>query len=202
MAINKLNWLVSLRLRLFLCRSKVGEVFAEDFFFDFVPLGLFFLEGSVEAEDVELEFFHEFIVQRNVVSDLVLLLNQVQFGCDAGIVFEVLFSDLKQFFDRVLNSALDLPIMQDVSESLKDSIDTSRCSFPEYLSTVDEKFGRQFNRVLSWFLQEKCEYLQSKQLVDHLLINEVRNEFETRFASVFVVATVGFLELDNDSVDN
>lgn len=105
------------------------------------------------------------------MSDLVLLLNQVEFGCDAGVVFEILFSDLKQFLDGVLYSALDLPIVQDVPESLKDSIDASRCSFTKHLSAVDEKLGRQFNRVLSWLLQEKCEYLQSKQLVDHLLIN-------------------------------
>lgn len=86
------------------------------------------------------------------MGDLVLLLDQVQLRSHAGIVFEVLLSDLKQFFDGVLHTAFDLTVMQDRAKSLKDGIDAGRCCFGQYLSTIDKKFCCQLNRILSWLL--------------------------------------------------
>lgn len=133
-------------------RIQIGEVFPEYFLFNFVPLCFLFLESRVKPEHVKLEFFHEFVVKRDVVGDLVLLFNQVQLRSHAGIVFEVLLSDLEQFFDGVLDTAFDLTVMQNGAKSLEDGVDTSRRCFGQYLSTVDKKLRSQLNRVLGRLL--------------------------------------------------
>ena len=60
------------------------------------------------------------------MSDLVLLFNQVQLGNDARILLEPIFSHGEQLLYDVLDTPLNFTLMQNVSESLKYSIHSSR----------------------------------------------------------------------------
>ena len=146
--------------------------------------------------------FHKLIIKTDIVRNLVLLLDQVQLRHHTGVIFEVLLSYLEQLFNRVLNSSFDLAIMENVSESLKDCIDTCWGGFCKYLATINEKFSSQFNRVFGWLFKVESKNLEGQQFMNDLLVNQVSYELKARLAGVLVIPSVSLLKLNNDSVDH
>ena len=63
-------------------------VLAEDFFLDFVPLGLFRLVVGIVSEEIQVVFYFYFVIQTDIMRDFILLLNQVQFFSDSRIILE------------------------------------------------------------------------------------------------------------------
>lgn len=74
---------------------EVGEVLAEDFLLDLVPLGFFLSKTWIKFEHVEVGFLDEFVVKADIMGDLVRLLDQVKLGHNSWVVFEVLLSHLE-----------------------------------------------------------------------------------------------------------
>jgi hypothetical protein len=51
------------------------------------------------------------------------------------VVFELLLTDFEQLFDDILASFVDFTILEDVSEPLKNGVDSSWCDVLEDLAT-------------------------------------------------------------------
>ena len=103
-------------------------VFAQDFFLYFVPLGLSSLVIWIVLEKVQVLFCFKFVVQADVVRDLVLLLDQIKLLDYTDVVSEFVFAHPKEFLYRVLDASLNLAIVQNVPKSLEYRIHTNwRC---------------------------------------------------------------------------
>lgn len=135
-------------------------VFAQDFFLYFVPLGLSSLVIWIVLEKVQVLFCFKFVVQADVVRDLVLLLDQIKLLDYTDVVPEFVFAHPKEFLYRVLNASLNLTIVQNVPKSLEYRIHPNwRCLW-QHLAALNHKVSSHFNGVIWGFLKEKRKDLQ------------------------------------------
>ena len=110
------------------CFEHEISVLTKDFFFDFVPLGLFRFVVGVVGVEIQVVFYFNFIIQADIMRDLILLLDQVQLFSDSRIVLESVLANDEQLFNDVLDASLNFALVQDGPEPLEDCIDPSWCS--------------------------------------------------------------------------
>lgn len=104
--------------------------------------------------------------------------------------------------NAVLNALFAFTFVEDTFETLKNRIDTNRRDFREDLSCFDHELASQFDFIFIGIFEKHEEELQSDEIVEHSLVNEMCEHFYRRFTDQLVVSLVGTLELENHSSDD
>ena len=71
----------------------------------------------------------------------------------------------------ILHSSLNLPLVQDSPEPLKDRVDACGCRLGQHLAALDHKVRRHLNGIFSGVLQEQGKNLECEQLMNDLLVD-------------------------------
>lgn len=119
-----------------LLAESLLEVFAQNFFLNFVPLALVLLELRVKLKQVAGLFELQQVIDRNVVGDLVVVFHEVELRDHAFESPEALFPHLKEPFNNVLNPLANFALLQDCSEQPKDFVAAGGCGTLEHLATL------------------------------------------------------------------
>jgi hypothetical protein len=82
--------------------------FTQDLRLQFLISILMLLPLCVEFENIQSILGVDLIIQSYPVSDLIFLLNQVEFLPNSWVVLETIFSDLKQDFNHILYTLIDV----------------------------------------------------------------------------------------------
>lgn len=129
------------------------------------------------------------------MSDLVLRFHQVQLCRHRWVVGKPLLPHSKQPFDQVLGARVHIAIGQHRAEPVKQRVDCLRCQVgercPHFLGEAD----CDLDAVVAGLLEQEDDDLKGKQLVDDLLVDEVRDKRAGGKADGLVIALEGTLEL-------
>lgn len=74
----------------------------------------------IKLENVQTILNLKLVVQSRIVGDLILLLYQIQLVLDCRVVFVLVLSDLEQDLNHVLDSLVDISLVEDAAELIKD----------------------------------------------------------------------------------
>jgi hypothetical protein len=112
---------------LFLVRTLIGFVLvffiigtlAKNFGLELL-VGLFvLLPLRIEFEDIETILSINFIIETDTMGNLIFLLNQVEFLLDRRVVLVSILANLEQDLDHILNSFVDVGLVQNIPELIK-----------------------------------------------------------------------------------
>lgn len=104
----------------------------------------------------------------------IVVFDQIQLRVNGWIVLEFVLADLKEHLHHVLNSLVNIGLMKDVSEAIKNGMEGSGGSFLEILSGFSSHADSQFNRVGRGALEKQGKDLEGQNLMNNLLIHKMR----------------------------
>ena len=135
------------------------------------------------------------------MSDLVLLLDEVELLLDNGVVLVAVLANLEQHFDHVLGAAVDIVLVQDVLELVEDNMGDARGHLLEEEADFAHEADSDLDTVIGWLLQQQDEDLAGEGLVDDLLVDEMGDEHGGRQANRLVVALESLAEAHDETLD-
>ena len=158
--------------------------------------------ACVRGEELTEHFLDlDLVVERDAVGDHVLLLDEVEPLGDDGVVFVLVFADLEQDLDHVLDALVDGALVQDGAEAVKDAVvGAGRVLGEEGADLAHERDGN-LDAVVGRALEQEDEHLQGEDLVRDLLIDELGEEGGGGGHGRLVVALVAPAELVDEAVE-
>ncbi|KAL1844922.1 hypothetical protein VTK73DRAFT_1506 [Phialemonium thermophilum] len=162
---------------------------------------LVLLPALVVAEDVEGLLAVDVGVERDLVGDLVLLLDQVQLLAHGRVVLEAVAAHLEQHLDHVLHAAVDVGLVQDGAELVEDEAGHLRVHVLEVLAHLAGQADGDLDAVVGGALQQQHQHLGGQGLVHDLLVDQVGDEGGGGQAHGLVVAAEGLAEAQHQALD-
>src|SRR5204863_7063275 len=109
----------------------------------------------IEFENIEALLNIDFVIETRAVSNLILFFNKIKFFLDCGVVLVTIFSDLEEHFDHILDSLLDIRLVEDISELVK----YGHCNWSTHLFQMLSDFAcktdRHLHTVIGGLMQQK-----------------------------------------------
>jgi len=177
---------------------------AQDLVGDGLPLGLVVgvLRARLRLEDVDRLLALDVLVQEvNLVRDLILLLDNVELLDDRRVVGELLATHIEDALDDVLHAPVDLALVEDVAEALEDGVVARRRQLLQAGAALLHEAHADLDGVVRDALEQQGRDVEGQQLADHLLVDQVRHEFDGRGGDDLVVPLVGAAELQDHTPD-
>mmetsp|Transcript_31091 Transcript_31091/g.65530 ORF Transcript_31091/g.65530 Transcript_31091/m.65530 type:complete len:434 (-) Transcript_31091:286-1587(-) len=155
----------------------------------------------VEGEVVQRLLPVERIVQRQLVRDLIVRLDNVEVRQDARMLGEVVLALRVEALDHVLHALVDGALVQDAAQTLKDGVQALRRDVGERRAALGDERDHLLHRVVRGRLEQQRDDLQRDQLVRNLLVDEVRDKLGEALAHDLVVALVRAEELAEHALE-
>jgi hypothetical protein len=155
----------------------------------------------IELEDVRPLFRVQCILQTGRMCDLIFLFHKVQLFFQCRVVLVFVFPDLKQHFNHVLHSLVDICLVEDTPELIVDCKRDLRVHLFHVLANFLRQPNCNLHTVVRRLVQKQEQYLSSKHFVSYLLVDQMRNEGCAGLANALVVALEGLSELCDEPVD-
>lgn len=90
----------------------------------------------VVLEHVEAVLRVNLVIQADAMCDLIFLFHQVQLLADRRVVLVLILTHLEQYLDHILHPLINIRLMQDVPESVKDQESDRRTHFLHVLPNL------------------------------------------------------------------
>lgn len=136
------------------------------------------------------------------MSELVFFLHQVQTIWDDGMIFKPVLPDGKHHLDHVLDSLINLRLMEDVPKTLEDGIDATWGDLSEFEAALFQKGYGYFHTVISGTLQQQSQHLQTQNFMSHILIDEMSHKLGGCEALLLVVSPVALTEVEDEPLQD
>lgn len=133
--------------------------------------------------------------------DHVLLLDEVEALGDDGVVLEAVLADLEQDLDHVLHALVDVALVEDGAEPVKDAVVGARRVLGEERADLAHERDGDLDAVVGRALEEEDEDLEGEDLVRDLLVDELGEERGRRRHGRLVVALEAAAELVDEAVE-
>lgn len=143
----------------------------------------------------------DLLVETCIVGDLVILLDQIQFFLDGKVILVLVLSDLEQNFNHVLNSLVNVGLVENVAELVEDGEGDLRVELFDVLTNFLHQAHGNLNTVISRLVQQEKQNLGGKHLMSDLLVDQMSKESSAAQANSFVISLVGLAELNNQPVN-
>lgn len=167
---------------------------------DLGPGRLVLNEAGIEPEHVQHLVLLQVVVvvQTELEHDLVVGLDQIELGDDAGVVLEVPLPVLHQHLHLVLDPPADRPVVEEAAEPLHDGPDPGGTDLQQRLADDPHVRDGHLDGIVGRVpVEEDGEELQAQQLVRHALVEELAEEGSRRHGLGLVAAAVRPLELQD-----
>lgn len=110
------------------------------------------------------------------MSNLLILLNQIQTLWQNGIIFILVLPNLHQHLNHILNPLTNISFIQNGSETLEYISVCLWCIFGEEGSDFACEANCDFYRIVCWPFKEEKKDLEGDDLRGHGLVYQVRYE--------------------------
>jgi len=174
--------------------------FAQDLSFEFLISLFRLLPLRIKLENIQSILHLDFIIQTRPMCDLILLFHQVQLLFDGRIILVFILSHLKQYLNHVLNSLINILLMENASKLVKNSQCDWTTHFFQMLSNLSSQAHRNLHTIIRRLMQQKEKYLRRNHLMSDLLIDKMCDEGGRRQTHSLVVSLERLLELHNKPV--
>lgn len=116
------------------------------------------------------------------MGNLVVLLYQVQALRNNHVVLVLVFSNLEQNLDHVLDALVDGALMQDSAESFENPVVGARRVLSKVRAYFTHETDSNLDRVVCWLFKKENQNLESNNFMRKTLVDEVRNKSSRRVA--------------------
>lgn len=151
----------------------------------------------IVLEYIEAVLRVNLIVQADAMRDLVFLFYQVQLFANRWVVLVLILAHLEQHFNHILNPLVDIRLMQDVPEPVKDQKSNRRTHLLHVLADLPRQTNGDFDAVVGRLVQQQLQDLSRQDLVNDLLVAQVRDKRCRRDAYGFIISSKRLPELHN-----
>ncbi|CAL1392931.1 unnamed protein product [Linum trigynum] len=114
------------------------------------------------------------------MSDLLVIIQEIQLGPNRRVTSEIRLSNCEQAFDQKLHSLVDLPLVQDVAQSIETRGQSSRREVVKERSAFRQEGDSELDAVVARVFEQVVEQLECECVVRDSLVHEVRDELRKR----------------------
>lgn len=172
--------------------------FTQDFSLEFSVCFFILLPFGVKFENIQRVLnLNVFVGYVDVMGNLILFFNKVEFLPNRRIVLVAIFPDLKEYFNHILHSLVNVSLVKDTSKLVEDCKRNRLTHFFQMLSHLSRQPDSNLDRIVRRLVQKNQEYLCGYGFMSHLLITEVGDECARRKADSLVVSLESLSELND-----
>lgn len=129
--------------------------FAQDFGLEFSVCFFIALPLGVKLENIQRVLYLDILVIHvNLVGDLIFLLNEVEFFPNGRVVFVAIFPDLKENFNHILHSLVNIGLVENASKLVENHKRNRLAHFFQMLSHLSCQSNSDLDRIVRGFVQE------------------------------------------------
>lgn len=172
-------------------------VLAENLGLQLLIFLLVLLPVWIELENVQSVHCFDFIIQPDLMCDLVLFFHQIELLLNRWIILIPVLAYLEQYFNHVLHALVDIGFVEDVSELVENRICDLRVHLLQVLSNFSGQADGDFHAIVGGLVKQQQQDLCDKHLVGDLIVDKVCNEGRGRDADSFVISLERLAELNN-----
>jgi hypothetical protein len=135
------------------------------------PICLFvLLPVRIEFKNIQTVLYINFVLQGKFMSDLIFFLHQIELVLDGRIVLIFVLANLKEYLDHILDSLIDVGLVQDTAELIEDCERDRATHFLQMLPDLPRKANSNLNTIICGLVEQQQQNLGCNNLVGHLLI--------------------------------
>jgi len=135
------------------------------------------------------------------MGDLILFLDEIKLFLDGRILLVSVFPYLEKNLDHILGSLVDIGFVEDISELIVNCIGNCGIHLFQKLPNLSGDTNRYLDTIIGRFVQEEEEDLSDEDLVDNLLVDEMRKEHGGCDGDRLVISLERLPELHNKTAD-
>jgi hypothetical protein len=134
------------------------------------------LPFCIELENVQSIHGFNFIVQPNLMCDLILFLHQIKLLFDCWVILVPVLAHLEKNLDHVLHALVDIGLVEDISELVENGIRDLRVHFLQVLPNFPGEADCDFHAVVSGLMEQQKQNLRDEHLIGDLVVDKVCNK--------------------------